>query len=101
MSSTEAGWDSLAKTFLLLLVDNLGATGKLRSNSSPVKVKLIIYPLFLPEGNAILPITPMAVCETPPDHYRCEKCTKVSESKNKLHLHIMETHKEMRLKKRH
>ena len=53
---------SLEKTFLSLLVDNLGATGRLRLNSSPVKVKLIIFPLFLPKGNAILPITPKAVC---------------------------------------
>ena len=64
ISSIGVGCDSLGKTFLLLLVDNLGATGGLRLNSSPVKVKLIIFPLFLPEGNAILPITPKAVCLT-------------------------------------
>ena len=62
MSSIGTVSDSLGKTFLSLLVDNLGATGGLRLNSSPVKVKLIIFPLFLPEGNAILPITPKAVC---------------------------------------
>ena len=62
MSSIRAVWDSLGKTFLSLLVDNLGATGRLRLNSSPVKLKLIIFLLFLPEGNAILPITPKAVC---------------------------------------
>ena len=60
MSLIGAVCDSLGKTFLL--VHNLGATGGLRLNSSPVKVKLIIIPLFLPEGNAILPITPKAVC---------------------------------------
>ena len=62
MSSIGAVYNSLGNKFLSLLVDNLGATGKLRVNSSPVKVKLIIFPLFLPEGNAILPITPKAVC---------------------------------------
>ena len=31
-------------------------------NSSPVKVKLIIFPLFLPEGNAILPMTAKEAC---------------------------------------
>ena len=62
MSSIGAVCDSLGRTFLLLLVDNLGATGGLRLNLSPVKVKLIIFPLFPPEGNTILPITPKAVC---------------------------------------
>ena len=41
MSLMGAVCDSLGKTFLLLLVNNLGATGGLRMNSSPVKVKLI------------------------------------------------------------
>ena len=59
MSSIGAVCNSLEKTFLSLL----GATGRLRLNSSTVKVKLIIFPLFLPEGNAILPITPKAVCD--------------------------------------
>ena len=54
MSSIGAVCDSFGKTFLLLLVDNLGATGGLRLNSSPVKVKPIIFPLFLHKGNAIL-----------------------------------------------
>ena len=62
MSSIGAVCDSLERTFLSLLVDNLGAIGGLGLNSSPVKLKLIIFPLFLPEGNAILPITPKAVC---------------------------------------
>ena len=62
MSSIGAVCDSLGKTFLSLLLDNLGDTGGLLLNSCPVKVKLIIFPLFLPEGNAILPITPKAVC---------------------------------------
>ena len=61
MSSIGALCNSLGKTFLLLLVNNLGATGGLWLNSSPVMVKLIIFPLFLPKGNAILPITPKAV----------------------------------------
>ena len=62
MCSIGAVCDSLGRKFLLLLVGNLGATGGLRLNSSPVKVKLIIFPLFPPEGNAILPITPKALC---------------------------------------
>ena len=56
MSSIGGVCDSLGNTFL-------GATGGLRLNLSPVKVKLIIFPLFLPKGNAILPITPKEVCE--------------------------------------
>ena len=63
ISSIGAVCDSLGKTFLSLLVDNLGATGGLWVNSPPVKVKLIIFPLFLPKGNKILSITPKAVCE--------------------------------------
>ena len=62
MSSIGAVCDSLGKTFLTLLLCNLGATGGLRVNSSPVKVKLIIFPSFPPEGNAILPLTAKAVC---------------------------------------
>ena len=62
MSSIGAVCNRLGKTFLLLLVDNLGATGGLRVNSSPVKVKLIIFLLFLPEGNAILPMTAKEAC---------------------------------------
>ena len=57
MSSIGAVCDSLGKTFLTLLVDNLGATGGLWVNSSPVKVKLLFFSLILPEGNAILPRT--------------------------------------------
>ena len=57
MSSMGAVCDSLEKT----LVKNLWATGGLWVNSSPVKLKLIIFPLFLPKGNAILPITPMSL----------------------------------------
>ena len=62
LSPIGAVCDSLRKTFLSLLVDNLGATGGHRLNSSLVAVELIIFPLFLPKGNAILPITPKAVC---------------------------------------
>ena len=62
MSSIGAVGDSLGKTFLLFFVNILGPTGGLRLNSSPVKVKLKFFPLFLPEGNAILSITPKAVC---------------------------------------
>ena len=62
MSSIGAVCYSLWKTFLTLFVANLGATRGLWVNSSPVKVKLIIFPLFLPEGTAILPMTSMAVC---------------------------------------
>ena len=62
MSTIGAVCDSLGKTFLTLLLGNLGATSGLWVNSSPVKVKLIIFPLFPPEGNAILPLTAKAVC---------------------------------------
>ena len=62
MTSIGALCDRLAKTFLTFLLGNLGATGGLRVNSSPVKVKLIIFPLFLPEGKAILPMTAKEVC---------------------------------------
>ena len=60
MSSVGAVCDSLGKTFLTSLVSNLGATGRVLVNSSPVKGELIIFPLFLLEGNAILPMTPKA-----------------------------------------
>ena len=62
MSSIGVVYDCLGRKFLLLLVGNLRATGRLRLNSSPVKANLIIFPLFPPEGNAILPITPKALC---------------------------------------
>ena len=62
MTSIGALCDRLGKTFLMLLLGYLGATGGLRMNSSPVKVKLIIFPLFLPEGNAILPMTDKEAC---------------------------------------
>ena len=63
MSSIGAVCNSLGKKFLTLLLGNLGATGGLRVNSSLVKVKLIIFPLFLPEGNAILPMTAKEACD--------------------------------------
>ena len=62
MSSIRAVWDSLGKTFLTSLVGNLGATGGLQVSSSPVKAELIIFPLFLLKGNAILPMTLKAGC---------------------------------------
>ena len=63
-SSIGAVCDSFGKTFLMLLLGNLGATGGLRLNSSTVKVKLIIFPLFLPEGTAILLMTSKAVYDS-------------------------------------
>ena len=63
MSSIGAVCDRLGKKLLLLLDDNLWATGGLRVNSSPVKVKLIIFPLFLPGRNAILPIKAKEDCD--------------------------------------
>ena len=63
MSSIGALCDRLGKTFLTFLLGNLGATVGLWVNSSPVKVKLIIFPLFLPEGNAILPMTAKEGCD--------------------------------------
>ena len=66
MSSIGEVCDSLGKTFLTSHVGNLGAPGGLRRNSSPVKGELIIFPLFLLEGNAILPTTPKAGCDGDP-----------------------------------
>ena len=62
MSSIGALCDRLGKKFLTFLLGNLGATSGLWVNSSPVKVKLIIFPFFLPEGNTILPITDKEAC---------------------------------------
>ena len=57
--------DRLGKIFLTSLVGNHWATGGLRVNSSSVKGGLIIFPLFLLEENAILPMTPRADCAPP------------------------------------
>ena len=62
MSSIGALCDRLGKTFLTFLLGNLGATVGLWVNSSPVKVKLIIFPLFRPEGSAILPMIAKEAC---------------------------------------
>ena len=63
MSSIGAVCDSLGKTSLTSLVGNYWATDGLRVNSSPVKGEFIIFPLFLLEENAILPMTARADCE--------------------------------------
>ena len=63
MSSIGALYDRLGKTFLRFLLGNLEATVGLRVNSSPVKVKLIIFPLFLPEGSEILQMTAKEACD--------------------------------------
>ena len=63
MSSIGALCNRLRKTFLRFLLGNLGATVRVRVNSSPVKVKLIIFPLFLPERSAILPMAAKEACE--------------------------------------
>ena len=47
MSLIREGCDSLGKTFLTSPVGNHWVTDGLRVNSSPVKVGLIIFPLFL------------------------------------------------------
>ena len=57
--------DRLGKMFLASLVGNHWATGGLQVNSSSVKGGLIIFPLFLLEENAILPMTPRADCALP------------------------------------
>ena len=64
MSSIGALCDRLGKTFLMFLLGNLGATGGLQVDLSQVKVKLIIFPLFLPEGSAILLMTAKEACGT-------------------------------------
>ena len=55
MSSIGAVCNSLGNTFLTSLVSNLGATGGLWMMLFPVKGELIIFLLFLLEGNAMLP----------------------------------------------
>ena len=50
----------LEKTFLTSQVGNRWSTGGLWVNSYSLKGGLIIFPLFLLEGNAILQMTPMA-----------------------------------------
>ena len=64
MSSIGAVCVSLGKTFLTSLVGNYWATDGLRVNSSPVKGEFIIFPLFLLEENAILPMTARADCDS-------------------------------------
>ena len=65
MSPIREVCDRLGKIFLTSLVGNHWATGGLRVNSSSVKGGLIIFPLFLLEENAILPMTPRADCAPP------------------------------------
>ena len=64
VSSIGENCDRLSKTVLTSLVGNHWATGKHWVNSSLVKGGLIIFPLFLLEGNAILPLTHKADCVT-------------------------------------
>ena len=63
MSSIGEACDRLGKIILTSLVNNHWANGWLRVNSSSVRGWLIIFPLFLIKGNAILPMTPRADCE--------------------------------------
>ena len=62
INSIAAVCDSLGKTSLASLVGYYWATDRLQVNSSPVKGKLIIFPLFLFEKIAILPMTARAGC---------------------------------------
>ena len=62
MSSIGEVCDSLGTDLLSLSGGNQWATGGLRVNSTLVKGGLISFPLFLLEGNAILPKTPKAGC---------------------------------------
>ena len=64
MTSIGEVCDRLGKTFLTSLVGNHWATGGVGVNSSSVKGGLKIFPLFLLEGNAILPMTPRVDCVT-------------------------------------
>ena len=54
--------NTLGKTFLTSVVGNYWSTSGLRVNLYSVKGRLIIFPLFLLEGNAILVMTPQAHC---------------------------------------
>ena len=58
MSSIREVCDRLGKTFLTSIAGNHWATGGLQVNSYSVKGGLILSPVFLLEGNAILPMTP-------------------------------------------
>ena len=60
MSSIGEVCDRLGITFLTSFVSNHWASGGLRVNSYSVKGRLIIFPMFLLEGNAILSMTPKA-----------------------------------------
>ena len=62
MSSIGAVSDSLGKTSLTSIVGNYWATDGLQVNLSPVKGEFIIFPLFLLEENAIMPMTVRADC---------------------------------------
>ena len=63
MSSIRAVCDSLGKKSLTSLVGYYWATDRLWVNLSPVKGEvLFIFPVFLLEDNAILPMTAMADC---------------------------------------
>ena len=64
LSSIGEVCDRLGKTFLTSLVGNPWATGGLRVKTYAAKGGLILFPLFLLEGNAILPMTPKTDCET-------------------------------------
>ena len=62
MSSIGAVCDNFGKTSLTSLVGNFWATDGLRVNSSQVMGECIIFPLFLLEEIAILPMTARADC---------------------------------------
>ena len=67
MSSIGAVGISLGKTSLTPLVGYYLVTDGLRVNSNPVKGEFIIFPFFLIEENARLPMTNRADCDMTPD----------------------------------
>ena len=62
ISSIREVCNRLGKTFLTSLISNHWATGRLWVNSYSVKGELIVFPMFLLEGNAIVPMPPKADC---------------------------------------
>ena len=62
MSSIGEVCDSLGTDQQSCFGGNRWATGRLRVNSTSVKVRLRSFPLSLPKGNAMLPMTPKAGC---------------------------------------
>ena len=84
MSSIGEVCDMLGTVWLSLSGGNHWATGVFQLSSTSMKGGLISFPLFLVEGNAILPMTPRAGCVS------CERLPKIMRKKlgNYFYLHL-------------